>query len=131
MAETPRRRHTDHTAASPTLVGVGSHFVGNLHCDSDVLVGGAVQGDGVVRGALTISEGARWEGDVQANSAVIAGEVIGALVVAEKLEIRKTARLRGAVRARVIAIAKGAVLEGEMAVTSGAPVQHFEEKREG
>ena len=50
-------------------------------------------------------------------------------LVSEKLEIRKTARIRGSVRARTIAVAQGAVIDGDMAVTSGAPVVHFEEKR--
>jgi cytoskeletal protein CcmA (bactofilin family) len=56
---------------------------------------------------------------------------VGTLNVAEKLEIRATARLRGALSARSIAVARGAVIEGEMAVTSGQPVVHYEEKRKG
>jgi len=60
---------------------------------------------------------------------VIAGEIEGSVSVSEKLEIRRTARIRGGVRARSIAVAQGAVIDGEMAVTSGAAVVHFEEKR--
>ncbi|MGH8178133.1 MAG: bactofilin family protein [Steroidobacter sp.] len=128
MSETPRRRVTDRLATAPTFVGAGSRFTGDLEC-GDLVVGGSIRGDGDVRGSFTLSEGGRWEGEVQATNAVIAGEVQGSVSVSEKLEIRKTARIRGSVRARTIAVAQGAVIDGEMAVTSGAPVVHYEEKR--
>ena len=131
MTDTPRRRLADRVSSSPTFVGVGSKVTGDLECAGDLVVGGFVHGDGSVRGAFTLSEGARWEGRVQATNAVVAGEVQGAVCVAEKLEIRNTARIRGSVSGRSIAIAQGAVIEGEMAVTSGAPVVHYDEKRKG
>lgn len=131
MADTPRRRLADRVSSSPTFVGAGSKLVGDLECDSDLVVAGFVRGDGAVRGAFTLTEGGRWEGEIQVANAVIAGEVEGVVVVAEKLEIRQTARIRGSVKARTIAVARGAVIEGEMAVTSGAPVVHYEEKRQG
>jgi cytoskeletal protein CcmA (bactofilin family) len=129
MPETPRRRATDRESRSPTFIGAGSTFVGNFECGGDVVLSGHLRGNGAVRGSLTLSEGGRWEGEIQALNALIAGDVQGSLWVGEKLEIRKTARIHGSVRARTIAVAKGAVIDGEMAVTSGAPVVHFEEKR--
>lgn len=129
MSDTPRRRATDHPSGSPTFIGAGSKFMGNFECGGDLVVGGVIHGDAAIRGSLTLSQGGGWRGDVQASSAVIAGEVEGSVVIAEKLEIRHTARIRGSVRARVIAVAQGAVIEGDMAVTSGEPVVRFEEKR--
>jgi len=129
MADTPRRRFADRVSSSPTLIGSGSKFTGDLECASDLMVGGTVRGDGDVRGALTLSEGSRWEGEIRAGNAVIAGEVHGSVSIAEKLELRSTARIRGSLKARTIAVAKGAIIEGDMAVTSGKPVVHFEEKR--
>ena len=131
MADTPRRRLADRASSSPTFIGAGSRLTGNLECGSDLVVGGFVNGEATVRGAFTLSEGGRWEGKVQAANAVIAGEVDGIIVIGEKLEIRNTARIRGSVSARSIAVAQGAVIEGDMAVTSGAPVVHYEEKRKG
>lgn len=129
MADTPRRRLADRVSTSPTFVGSGSKFTGDLECAGDLVVGGSVTGDGDVRGALTLSEGSIWIGEIRAGHAVIAGEVQGSVSVAEKLELRATARIRGALSARSIAVAKGAIIEGDMAVTSGKPVVHFEEKR--
>jgi cytoskeletal protein CcmA (bactofilin family) len=129
MSDTPRRRLSDRISASPTLIGGGSRFVGNLTCESDLVLGGLVAGDGTVRGALTLSEGGRWEGNIHATHAVVAGEIQGSITVAEKLEIRKSARIQGSVRAKTIAIAEGGVIDGEMAITSESPVVRYEEKR--
>jgi hypothetical protein len=38
--------------------------------------------------------------------------------------------IRGRVSARTVAIAKGAIVDGEIEVTSGTPVMQFEEKRD-
>ena len=129
MADSPRRRLADRVSSSPTFVGTGSKFTGDLECAGDLVVGGTVQGDGDVRGAFTLSEGGSWVGEVRAGNAVIAGEVEGSVTIGEKLELRGTARVRGSLKARSIAVAKGAIIEGDMAVTSGKPVVHFEEKR--
>jgi cytoskeletal protein CcmA (bactofilin family) len=127
--EAPRRRHADRVSITPTFVGAGSKLTGNLECEGDLVVGGHVNGEGSVRGAFTLSEGGHWEGKIHATNAVIAGEVTGTVSVSEKLEIRKSARIRGIVIARTIAVAQGAVIDGEMSVTSGTPVVSYEEKR--
>jgi cytoskeletal protein CcmA (bactofilin family) len=129
MADSPHRRTTDRTSTTPTLVGAGTVLTGNLKCEGDLVVGGEVVGDAVVRGSVTLSEGGRWEGKLEASNALIAGETKGALHIAGKLEIRKTARIGGFVQARTIAVAQGAVIDGEMSVTSGAPVVTYKEKR--
>jgi cytoskeletal protein CcmA (bactofilin family) len=129
MSDTPRRRLSDRSAASPTLIGAGSRFTGNFECESDLVLGGRIEGDGTIRGALTLAEGGQWEGTIHATNAVIAGEIQGTIVVSEKLEIRKSARIRGSVKAKTIAIAEGGVIDGDMAITSDAPVVRYEEKR--
>lgn len=129
MAETPRRRQTDKNTGSPTFIGQGSIFQGDLQCQGDLVVGGSVTGDCIVQGSFTLTAGARWEGRLQARDAMIAGEVVGELRIEEKIEIRKSARLRGSVSARSIAVAQGALIEGDLAVKTGAPVVRYEEKR--
>ena len=131
MTETPRRRLTDKVSGSPTFIGHGTIMTGDLQCQGDLVVAGNVTGDCIVRGAFTLADGASWEGRLQAENAVIAGQVHGSLMIAEKIEIRKSARIRGAVSARIIAVAQGALVEGDLAVTSGASVVRFEERREG
>ena len=53
----------------------------------------------------------------------------GNLTVTDKLEIGASARLRGRVTARRIAIALGAQVEGEMACTGAEAIVEFTERR--
>ena len=63
-----------------------------------------------------------WHGNIQAQQAIVAGKIVGGLIVEDKLEIGYTAVIRGRVSARTVAIAKGAIVDGEIEVTSGEPV---------
>jgi len=129
MNEPPRRRLLDRIAGSPTFIGAGTEFVGDMACDSDLSVAGIATGECRIKGAFLLAEGARWTGPVTAAQAVIAGTLTGNLNLTGKLEIRKNARIEGDITARTIAIARGAVVVGAMTITSGEPVKTFEEKR--
>lgn len=125
----PRRRLLDRVGGSPTLIGAGAHFEGDIETAGPLAVSGTVVGDGIVHGALAIASGAHWQGKVRAATAVVAGAVSGDLIVEGKLEIGKTAVIRGSVHAHTLAIANGALIDGGLTVTGDAPVVRFEERR--
>lgn len=129
MSATPKRRLLDLLGGSPSFVAEGCRISGDVETRGPLVLGGIIHGNGHVRGTLNLSAKAEWEGDIQAEQGVIAGKVIGTLTVAGKLEIGATAVIRARVSARFIAIAKGAVIDGELYVTSGQPIVSFEEKR--
>lgn len=130
MPEAPKRRLIDEVAGgSPTFLGEHSEFVGNVTNSGAFVLCGHIKGDGHIDGTLNLAVSGHWEGRVQASQAVIAGRITGDLVVDEKLEIGHTAVIRGSVSARTIAIAKGAKVDGDITVTSGAPITRFEERR--
>ncbi|MDP9090318.1 MAG: polymer-forming cytoskeletal protein [Pseudomonadota bacterium] len=125
-----KRRFLDSNSASPTFIGENSVFVGDIRGSGQFVVSGEVHGDGELDGALNLSVTGRWHGQVRAQQAIIAGTILGGLIVQDKLEIGYTAVIRGKVSARTVAIAKGAIVDGEIEVTSETPVLHFEEKRD-
>jgi cytoskeletal protein CcmA (bactofilin family) len=129
MTDTLRRRLIDQIGDSPTFVAEGSRLTGDLEAAGPLVVCGAIRGDGRVGGALRMAVTAEWDGEIHARAAVIAGKITGRLVVEDKLEVGATAVLRADIVARSIAVAKGAVIDGVVTVTSGEPVVHFEEKR--
>jgi cytoskeletal protein CcmA (bactofilin family) len=129
MTDTLKRRLMDQIGDSPTFVSEGSRLTGDLESPGPLVVCGAIRGDGRVGGALRMSVTAQWDGEIHARAAVIAGRITGRLVVEDKLEVGATAVLRADIVARSIAIAKGAVIDGVVTVTSGEPVVEFEEKR--
>jgi cytoskeletal protein CcmA (bactofilin family) len=129
MAETLKRRLIDQIGDSPTFVAAGSRVSGDLETAGPLVVCGIVRGDGRVGGALRMAATAEWEGEIHARAAVIAGKVTGRLVVEDKLEVGTTAVIHADIVARVIAVARGAVIDGAVTVTSGQPVLQFEERR--
>jgi cytoskeletal protein CcmA (bactofilin family) len=126
----PRRRLLDEIGTSPTFVAEGCVLTGDLETNGALVVGGSVRGDGRIGGALRMAASASWTGEVHARFGIIAGKVTGKLVIAEKLEIGATAVIRADVIARSIAVAKGAVIEGQVMITSGETIVEFEEKRQ-
>ncbi len=129
MGDSPKRRLIDQIGTSPTFVAEGCRLTGDLETPGGLVVCGSIRGDGKVNGMLSMAATARWEGEVHAQAAVIAGHVTGKLVIEEKIEIGATAIIRADVVARSIAIAKGAVIEGDVTVTSGQPIVQFDERR--
>jgi cytoskeletal protein CcmA (bactofilin family) len=125
-----KRRFLDTSAATPTFIGAESVFIGNIRGAGQFVVSGEVHGDGELEGGLNLSASGTWNGFIQAQQAIIAGKITGGLTVRDKLEIGYTAVIRGKVSARTIAIAKGAIVDGEIEVTSDAPVVQFEERRD-
>jgi len=126
-----KRRFFEGTSATPTFIGTESVFVGNIRGPGDFVVSGEVHGDGELQGGLNLSATGIWHGFIHAEQAIIAGKITGGLTVRDKLEIGYTAVIRGKVSARTVAIATGAIVDGEIEVTSGSPVLQFEEKRDG
>jgi cytoskeletal protein CcmA (bactofilin family) len=126
-----KRRFFENDSVTPTFIGAESVFVGNIRGTGHFVVSGEVHGDGELKGGLHLSATGSWYGFVQAQHAIVAGKITGGLSVEDKLEIGYGAVIRGKVSARTIAIAKGAIVDGEIEVTSGTPVLEFEEKRNG
>lgn len=129
MTDAPSRRLTDRSNGPPTVIGAGVQFRGDIIAPGAVMLSGTVHGDGDVGGMLTIARDAHWEGQVRARSGVVAGRLTGSIVVTDRLEVGAAAIIKGTVSAKSLAIARGAVIEGDILVTSGEPVVQFEEKR--
>jgi cytoskeletal protein CcmA (bactofilin family) len=124
-----KRRFWEQRSATATFIGADTVFIGNIRGSGQFVVCGDVHGDGEVQGGLNISITGHWHGNIRAVQAIIAGKVTGGLTVEEKLEIGCKAVIRGRVCAGSVAIAKGAIVDGEIEVTSGEQALRFEEKR--
>lgn len=129
MTEEPKRRLADRLGMSPTVISESSTIVGDVETRGPLMVSGRVQGNGRVGGTLSMSKNAHWHGDITAKQAVLAGHVVGKIVVEDKLEVSASAVIQGEIVAKVLAIANGARIEGEVTVTSGKAIVKFDEKR--
>lgn len=131
MSDEPKRRLADRLGMSPTVISESTTVVGDVETHGPLMVSGHVRGNGRIGGTLSVSKHAHWEGDITARQAVLAGKVTGRIVIEDKLEISASAVIVGEIVAKVLAIANGARIEGEVTVTSGKPILKFEEKRAG
>jgi cytoskeletal protein CcmA (bactofilin family) len=129
MSEEPKRRLVDRLGMSPTVIAESTTVVGDIETRGPLMVSGHIQGNGRIGGTLSVGKTAHWEGDISAKQAVLAGKVTGRIVIEDKLEVSASAVISGEIVAKVLAIANGARIEGDVTVTSGKPILKFEEKR--
>ena len=61
---------------------------------------------------------------------VFCGTVEGDVVAKQRVEIAGTARITGSLSGNSIAVAEGAIIEGEIKVMSGEQPTQFQEKRQ-
>jgi cytoskeletal protein CcmA (bactofilin family) len=90
---------------------------------------GHVDGDCDIAGPVTLARQGRWHGTLCADNVVIAGTVEGDVIARERVEVAETARVTGSISGHSIAVAEGAIIEGELKVASGGAATRFKEKR--
>ncbi len=129
MNETPRRRLLDRLGGTPSLLAEGCIIVGDVETPGALICGASVRGFGRIDGELSLAASARWDGDIVAHRAAIAGQINGSITVSDRLEIAASAVIRGRVAARSIAMARGATIDGDITVTGSEPPFEFDEKR--
>ena len=115
-----------------TLIGKASRvhgdleFVGGLHLDGSIA--GNVRADPVEGSSLSVSETGAIEGNVEAESVMLNGTVLGDIVARDRVVLGATARVQGNVYYGVIEMTLGAQIMGKLtrvsekaAVTVAAP----------
>jgi cytoskeletal protein CcmA (bactofilin family) len=112
-----------------TYIGAAARIIGNLSGTGPFVVCGHIEGDCDVHGPVTLAKDGRWTGTLQADNVVVAGTVEGDVIGREKVEVGQSARITGSISGASIAVAEGAIIEGELSVTAGGEALKFREKR--
>ena len=123
------KRILDKVEGFTTVVGVESQVIGTIGGKGNCIVHGRVEGDCNIEGALVIGNGGHWVGNIVAGCVLIAGTVDGDVTAKEKTEIVSTARVNGKITSNVLAIAEGAIHEGEMHIAGNNEVKRFKDRR--
>lgn len=127
MATNKGRRTLDAVNGFTTSVGPDSVFKGSISGTGHGIILGHVEGDSDVEGTLVVGETGVWHGNIFAENVVIAGKVEGNIVAKEKIDVVSTARVHGSLTSPFIAIAEGAIHEGEIHM---AKVKRYTDQRE-
>jgi cytoskeletal protein CcmA (bactofilin family) len=125
-----RKRRIGDAGGPTTYVGASTTIVGTIAGQGAYVFCGSVEGDCDIDGPLTLVNGGRWKGTMRANDIVVAGVVEGDVIAKQRVEIAGTARVTGSLSGHSIAVAEGAVIEGEIRVTTGEQAIEFQEKRQ-
>ncbi len=96
-----------------SVLGTDLVITGNIKAGADLHVDGEVHGD-ISCASLVQGDGSTINGAVEAESARLAGRVVGTITVRE-LVILKTARIEGDVHYDALTIEQGAQVEGRFA----------------
>ena len=117
------RRVTDQALGPTTLIGPNTRFKGDLSTSDPVEIRGTLEGDCQTSARCVVYEGARVLGNIEAAALIIAGKVEAGLLQADRVELRATAVVEGAIRAQMIVIADGAFYQGDIegAGAAGGP----------
>lgn len=129
MNESKLRRFRDRPSGAPTLINEGCKITGVISGSGDYQVSGEIDGDCEIDGTVTLARDGYWQGTIKAGNVVISGHVEGDIVASGKVEIAASARITGTVTGEAIAVAEGAVVEGQMKTTLQPEPVGFVEKR--
>lgn len=103
-----------------TLIGEEAFFHGALAVKGSLRVEGAFEGD--ISDAVDVEIGAhgRVQGNIAAETVVVAGEVVGNVVASRSVELLSSSRLTGDIRTQKLRIDEGASFDGSCAMNDAA-----------
>jgi cytoskeletal protein CcmA (bactofilin family) len=90
---------------------------GELAFSGELEFNGRFEGQLKSGGSLTVGESALIKGTLNAESAVIAGKIQGDITATGKIHLRPEAMVFGDIRAKVIVIEEGALVDGKILIT--------------
>lgn len=101
-----------------TLIGQGTHIEGNINFDGGLRIDGSITGNinatGDGKSLLTVSEKGAIEGDVRVPNLLLNGQISGSVYISEHVELASKARIKGNIYYRLLEMAIGAEINGQM-----------------
>lgn len=99
-----------------TVIAPSVRVEGDFVSEGNVRIEGMVTGSISTERDLIVGENAKITANVQARNGVIAGEMHGNLRVFDRLELSSTARIHGDIQAKILSVAPGAMMRGQLVI---------------
>ena len=103
------------------FIDEGSEIEGRYTFSGTVMLNGRFKGEISTTDTLIIGDKGVMNGDVRAGQVLIRGEVVGNVSAAERVELKRTARVFGDVEAPVVVVEEGVLFEGHCRMTKVNP----------
>jgi len=112
-----------------TTIGSSLVITGELTCTEDITIEGRVNGHVHVRDAmLTIAPQAQLRADVRGARVLVLGELKGAIVASERIDLAPGAMVEGSLSSNRVVLSEGTTFNGRIDMhqrTIAARVAHF------
>ena len=122
MSSTPHRVPPDADSRNTATIGKAVRVVGQIYTKEDLNVDGDVEGTIESQdNKVTIGTTGRVQASVKAREVVIFGQVQGNVEAADKVDIRREAKLVGDITTARISIEDGALFKGSIDIRKPEP----------
>ena len=106
-----------------TIIGPSVKLEGTFKGEGDLVVEGILIGSLETKKNLKIGANAIVQANIRADNAFVSGKIKGNISVKGKLEVTNTAIILGDIKAKIISIESGALVQGKIIM----PVQNITE----
>ncbi len=124
------KKEANHQKTIETIIGPSVKVEGNFKGEGDLVIEGMLVGSLQTKKNLKIGSEAIVEAGIKANNAFISGKVKGNVVIKGKLEITNTAVILGDIKAQIISIETGALINGQVTMPIEQIITTKEKKQE-
>lgn len=100
-----------------SIIAQGEYFEGNLRFQRGIKIDGHIKGNiefGITDGMLVVDDKGLVEGDIYGPRAIIAGEVLGNIIISDRLIVLPSARIHGDIAAGTLQLHEGSSLDGRI-----------------
>ena len=110
--KSPTSERGEHVPNEEAVIGQGLKIAGNLECEGDIVVAGAVEGEVTSRG-LTVIRDATVKGTIRCETVQVMGEVEGQ-INASSVRVANTGLVVGDVYYDALGVEHGATIDGQL-----------------
>jgi len=104
-----------------TIIGQDTVINGTLEIKGALRVDGTVKGKIICTDCVTVGSTGIVEAEIEAETAIIAGKMIGNVVTSEKIELQSKCEMEGDLRTKSLVIEQGAIFCGSCNMKDTAP----------
>lgn len=102
-------------SGTSTLIGEHIAIEGTIRANEDIVIEGSIKGTIEAKShQLTVGSKGKVEADVEAESVVISGRMVGNVIARGKVQITKSADFNGQIKAKRIAVEDGAYIKASI-----------------
>ena len=105
---------TTQSKPSESVLAAGLTIEGKIEGSGNIRVAGRFKGNVNVKGELTIEPGATIDGEVNAETVLVGGEVRGQIVSTSRVEFKESGTLIGDLKAGSLTVAAGSKMRGKV-----------------